>query len=175
MSKEMREQIDNFKNFLLKENRVSTYNEMFNLIVEYIKKTLNSEKKINEYVPNTHIAEHFKDVLIYLELENMYPNEFHIEHQTTGEQWTKEKGTEYITNTVKSDYHILKWLETGEYFNKELLKQNGEDEIHRVYQKLRDKYDEVRNTMKIVNIRLDSYIMKHLVKKDLKSHKIKIK
>ena len=148
---------------------------MFNLIVEYIKKTLNSEKKINEYVPNTHIAEHFKDVLIYLELENMYPNEFHIEHQTTGEQWTKEKGTEYITNTVKSDYHILKWLETGEYFNKELLKQNGEDEIHRVYQKLRDKYDEVRNTMKIVNIRLDSYIMKHLVKKDLKSHKIKIK
>jgi hypothetical protein len=175
MSKEMREQIDNFKNFLLKENRVSTYNEMFNLIVEYIKKTLNSEKKINEYVPNTHIAEHFKDVLIYLELENIYPNEFHIEHQTTGEQWTKEKGTEYITNTVKSDYHILKWLETGEYFNKELLKQNGEDEIHRVYQKLRDKYDEVRNTMKIVNIHLDSYIMKHLVKKDLKSHKIKIK
>ena len=175
MSKEMREQIDNFKNFLLKENRVSTYNEMFNLIVEYIKKTLNSEKKINEYVPNTHIAEHFKDVLIYLELENIYPNEFHIEHQTTGEQWTKEKGTEYITNTVKSDYHILKWLETGEYFNKELLKQNGEDEIHRVYQKLRNKYDEVRNTMKIVNIHLDSYIMKHLVKKDLKSHKIKIK
>ena len=175
MSKEMREQIDNFKNFLLKENRVSTYNEMFNLIVEYIKKTLNSEKKINEYVPNTYIAEHFKDVLIYLELENIYPNEFHIEHQTTGEQWTKEKGTEYITNTVKSDYHILKWLETGEYFNKELLKQNGEDEIHRVYQKLRNKYDEVRNTMKIVNIHLDSYIMKHLVKKDLKSHKIKIK
>jgi hypothetical protein len=175
MSKEMREQIDKFKNFLLKENKVSTYNDMFNLIIEYIKKTLNSEKKINDYVPNTHIAEYFRDVLIYLELENMYPNEFHIEHQTTGEQWTKEKGTEYITNTVKSDYHILKWLETGEYFNKELLKQNGEDEIRRVYQKLRDKYDEVRNTMKIVNIHLDSYIMKHLVKKDLKSHKIKIK
>jgi len=175
MSKEMREHIDNFKNFLLKENKVSSYNDMFNLIIEYIKKTLNSEKKINDYVPNTHIAEYFRDVLIYLELENMYPNEFHIEHQTTGEQWTKEKGTEYITNTVKSDYHILKWLETGEYFNKELLKQNGEDEIHRVYQKLRDKYDEVRNTMKIVNIHLDSYIMKHLVKKDLKSHTIKIK
>jgi hypothetical protein len=175
MSKEMREQIDNFKNFLLKENKVSSYNDMFNLIIEYIKKTLKSKKKINDYVPNTHIAEYFREVLIYLELENMYPNEFHIEHQTTGEQWTKEKGTEYITNTVKSDYHILKWLETGEYFNKELLKQNGEDEIHRVYQKLRDKYDEVRNTMKIVNIHLDSYIMKHLVKKDLKSHKIKIK
>ena len=175
MSKEMREQIDNFKNFLLKENKVSSYNDMFNLIIEYIKKTLNIKKKINDYVPNTHIAEYFRDVLIYLELENMYPNEFHIEHQTTGEQWTKEKGTEYITNTVKSDYHILKWLETGEYFNKELLKQNGEDEIHRVYQKLRDKYDEVRNTMNIVNIHLDSYIMKHLVKKDLKSNKIKIK
>ena len=74
-----------------------------------------------------------------------------------------------------SDYHILKYLESGEYFNKELLKQNGISEIHRVYQKLRDKYDEVRNTMKIVNLSLRDYIMKHIVKKDLNAHKIKIK
>jgi len=35
--------------------------------------------------------------------------------------------------------------------------------------------DDVRNTMKIASIRLDNYIMKHLSKKDLKSHKIKYK
>lgn len=175
MSKEMREHIDRFKTFLLKENKVSSYEEMYKLITLYIKETLKSDKQINEYVPNSHIAESFRDVLIYLELENMYPNEFHVEHQTTGEQWTKEKGTEYITNTVKSDYHILKHLEGDEYFNKELLKQNGISEIHRVYQKLRDKHDEVRNTMKIVNLHLSNYIMKHIVKNDLNAHKLKIK
>ena len=148
---------------------------MYKLIILYIKEALKSDKQINEYVPNSHIAESLKDVLIYLELENMYPNEFHVEHQTTGEQWTQEKGTEYITNIVKSDYHILKYLESGEYFNKQFLKQNGVSEIHIVYQKLRDKYDEIRNTMKIVNLHLSDYIMKHLVTKDLNAHKIKIK
>lgn len=175
MSKEMREQIDKFKTFIFEENKIYSYEEMYKLIALYIKETLKSDKQINEYVPNSHIADSFRDVLIYLELENMYPNEFHVKHQVTSEEWTQEGGTKYTTFTVKSDYHILKYLESGEYFNKELLKQNGIIEIHRVYQKLRDKYDEVRNTMKIVNIKLSDYVMKHIAKKDLNAHKIKIK
>jgi len=167
--KDLRKTIQEFLN----EDAISSYEDKYKLIILYIKETLKSDKQINEYVSNSHIAEIFREVLVYLELENMYPNEFHIEHQTRGEQWTQENGTEYITNTVKSDYHILKYLESGEYFNKKLLKQNGVSEIHRVYQKLRDKYDEVRNTMKIVDIKLSDYIMKHKVKRDLKAHKIK--
>ena len=147
-----------------KENKVSYYKEMYKLITLYIKETLKSEKHINEYVPNSHIAESFRDVLKYLELENMYPNEFHVEHQITGEQFTKEKGTEFTTTTVKSDYHILKYLESDEYFNMELLKQNGETEIHRVYQKLRNKHDKVRNNIKIASFKLPNYITQHKVK-----------
>lgn len=161
-----------FENFGTNEN--SSYDKMYKLILEYIKKTLSSKIEINKHVDNTHIAETFKEVLIYLELENMYPNEFHVEHKHTGWQFTEEKGTEYITSTSKSDFHILKWLESGDYFNKELLKSNGEEEIHRVYQKLREKNDLVENTIKLVRIKLDDYVQKHLVNKDLNAHNVKI-
>ncbi len=154
---------------------MSNYSETYNLIVSYIKQTLKSEKQINEYVPNSHIADTFKDVLIYLELEDMFPIEFHDEHTCIGSTWSSEKGEEKTINQEKSNYHILKYLETGDYFNQELLIKNGSEEIHRVYQKLRNKYDEIRNTMKIVNISLSDYIMVHLNNRDLKSHKIKIK
>ena len=169
----MSKKLNKFGEFL-NEGKSTSYDDMSKLILEYIKQTLNSKKQINQFVPNSHIAESFRDVLIYLELENMYPDEFHKEHKVTSEQWTKEKGTEYTTYTAKSDYHILQWLETDDYFNREKLSENPEDEIHRVYQKLRDKNDFVRNTMKIVNLHLEYCVMKHLAKKDLKAHKVRI-
>jgi hypothetical protein len=170
-------EINNIKNWkqFLNENKVSSYQDMYKLIILYIKETLKSDKKINEYVPNTHIAEIFKDVLIYLELENMYPNEFHNEHTYIGEIWTKENGTEKTSHIEKSNFHILKWLETDNYFNKILLKNNKEYEIERVYQKLREKTDIIRNMMKIIDISLGDIVMPHKSKNDLNAHKIKIK
>lgn len=86
-----------------------SYDQMYKLIKMYIKETLKSDKQINEYVPNTHIAQTFRDVLIYLELENIYPNEFHKQH---------------LDNDilVDSNYHILDNLKYGEYFNKKIIK-----------------------------------------------------
>jgi len=46
-------------------------------IRKYIKTVLKIETVIDKYVPNTHIAEVFKDVLICSEFENEYPNVYH--------------------------------------------------------------------------------------------------
>lgn len=167
--------VESFEDRLLKENSEKTYENMYKLIVLYIKETLKIEIEINEHVPNTHIAETFKDVLKYLELEHMYPKEFHEEYSYTGSKWTLEKGTEVVITTHKYEHHILKYLITGVYFNKKLLKENGISEIHRVYQKLREKDDEIRNTMKLVSTHLRDYVMKHLSSNDLQADKIKIK
>ena len=170
MSNEIRQQI-NIINTL--NNTSPSYNNMYNLIVLYIKETLKSPLKINEYVPNTHIADTFRDVLVFLELENMYPNEFHNEHTYKGEIWTREKGKQETIHTEKSNFHFLNILEDG-YFNKTLLLNNKEEEIHRVYQKLRERHDPIRNNMKSVDISLRDIVMPHKSKRDLKSYKIKI-
>ena len=47
------------------------------VIRTYIKYVLKTDEKINEYVPNAHIAETFKDVLIYSELESKNEDTFH--------------------------------------------------------------------------------------------------
>jgi hypothetical protein len=57
--------------------------EMIDKVIRaYIKYTLKVDERINEYVPNTHIAETFKDVLIYSELEAKNENVFHNVKQT---------------------------------------------------------------------------------------------
>ena len=149
------------------------YEKAFKLISSYIRATIKIEEPINDYVPNSHIADVFKDVLRYLELENMYPNEFHNDHIEKGESWTKAKGTEYHERVKKSNYHILSRI--GEYFDKDLLKENGKDEIHKVYQKLRIKDDYLRNLQKLVAIELRDTIMNDLVDRNLKADKIKTK
>jgi hypothetical protein len=49
MSKEMREQIDNFKNFLLKENNGNSFEDNRKSIRKYIKTILNSEEYRDGY------------------------------------------------------------------------------------------------------------------------------
>jgi len=132
---------------------VLSYEEMYDLIVSYIKNTMKAKEQIDEYVPNYHIAQNFRDVLIHLELENMYPNEF-----------KSVEGLEILNNLNKDNY-----------FSEELLKNNGTDEIYRVYQKLREKRDIIRNIMILAGIELQDVVMPHKSKEDLKSHKIRIK
>ncbi len=66
----MREQIDRFKDFILKESvsKSTNFETIDKVIRTYIKYVLKTDENISEYVPNTHIAETFKDVLIYSEL-----------------------------------------------------------------------------------------------------------
>ncbi len=136
-----------------KQNKINlSYDETYDLIVSYIKNTMKAKEQIDEWVSNSHIAKVFKDVLVHLELEHMYSDEF---------------------KSVKV-LEILNNLNKDNYFSKELLKKNDTDEIYRVYEKLREKRDVIRNIMILAGIELRDVIMPHKAKEDLKSHKIKI-
>ena len=164
--------MDNYKEFVNEKNNQLNYQEGYDLIVKYITETLNEEVKINDYVPNSHIAMVFRDVLRYLELEHKYPSEFHIKHVVNGEEYTKENGLRKITTIKKSNYHILSHI--SDYFNEELLNDNGYEEIHRVYQKLRGRDDYLRNILKLLSLELRDVIMMDLVDKSLDADKIKV-
>jgi len=156
MSKEIRQMIDKVNNFnqFINEN-YGDFNNVFNTIKTYIDFTLKTEEQINEYVPNTHIAEVFKEVLQACEKENMYPEIYH----------------NAIGNIRISFLDIL-----DDYLNLDILNKDGLNEIHRTYQKLREKYDTIRNNLKLIDTRIpDEYNMTHKIKKDLKTDKIIIK
>jgi hypothetical protein len=149
------------------------YKTAYNLIYKYLKTAQNSKIQINEYVPNSHISETFRDVLIYLELEDMFPKEFHIEHIEKNEYYTTKTGSVVTYDKAKGEYHILSKI--PEYFNSKLLKLNGNDEIHKVYQKLSMRKDYLRNIMKIINIHLDYHVTLIKSYRLLDSYKIRIK
>ena len=180
MSKEMRESIDRFKSVLLKEsvNDSNGFNKIDKVIRVYIKFVLSSDKKINKYVPNTHIAEVFKDVLIYSELENMNPDIFHnVKHDpydsigtNNPDDYDRLDDGRYVK---KETYSVgINDILIPKYFDLGRLKINGINEIHKTYEKLREKKDEVRNNILLGRIVLPyEYTNKRLSKSD----KIRIK
>lgn len=181
MSKEMRESIDRFKSVLLKEsvNDSNGFNKIDKVIRAYIKFVLSSDKNINEYVPNTHIAEVFKDVLIYSELENMNPDIFHNVKHNPYDSIGKDNNPDDYDRLDDGRYVKKETYSVGindilipKYFDLGRLKINGIDEIHKTYEKLREKKDEVRNNLLLGRIVLPyEYTNKGLSKSD----KIRIK
>src|SRR5690606_23703571 len=181
MSKEMRIQIDKFKSVLLKEsvNDSNGFNKIDKVIRAYIKFVLTSDKKINEYVPNTHIAEVFKDVLIYSELENMNPDIFHNVKHDPYDSIGKNDNPDDYDKLVDGRYVKKETYSVGindilipEYFDLGRLKINGINEIHKTYKKLKEKDDNVMNNIKLGRIVLPyEYTNKRLTKSD----KIRIK
>jgi hypothetical protein len=167
-------------NLYLYENKnIDTFKTIDKTIREYIKQTLKADTKINEFVPNTHIADTFKDVLIYSELENEYPEIYHN---------VKESPYDKLgPNVNPNDYDVLddgrfqkkETYSVGindvlipEYFDLKRLKENPIEEIHRTYQKIRNKYDTLRNKIKLG--RIVTPVEYHHQPK-AKSYKIKIK
>ena len=136
------------------ENTDTNYEKMYNTILEYIEIVKQSDLQISTLsVKGTRrlLFDTFKKVLIYLELQNMYEKEF---------------------NSTSSDIDILNALFEGEYFDQEKLENNKEEEIIRVYRKLSEKKDKVRNQLILAPIELKPLLMPHLSYHDLKSHKI---
>ena len=157
------------------------YNKIYNRIIKYISFTLSSKEQINKYVPNTHIAEVFRDVLIHCELECMYPSVYHNHKSSDGynsvkpgteSQYDFKNGLYYKKETERYSFMDIVF----DYFDPKRLKQNGEEEIESVYQRLREKKDPLRNLMKLVNIIIPrKYCVEHLSKRNLEAHKIRIK
>jgi hypothetical protein len=179
MSKEIREQIDRFKDFVLKEsiNKSTDFETIDKVIRTYIKYVLKSTEKINKYVPNTHIAEIFKEVLIYAELESKNEDIFHnVKHHpydsigdNNPDDYDRLEDGRYVK---KETYSVgINHLLIPDYFDLKRLKDDGINEIHRTYQKLREKKDDVRNKIMLGRIVLRDYTHPQLAN----SYKIKIK
>jgi hypothetical protein len=174
MSKEMRKQINKVKNF----ETFSNFNEINKTISGYIKFVLNLDNKINEFVPNTHIAEKFKNVLIYSELENNNQNVFdnvkHDPYDSIGlnnpDDYDRLKDGRYLK---KETYSVgINNMLMSEYFDLKRLKLEGINEINIVYQKLRRNVDKVRNNIILGRIVLPG---EYTDRNSTKSNKIKIK
>jgi hypothetical protein len=155
----------------------NNFNKIDKTIRKYIKLTLTTNCEISEFVPNTHVAEVFKDILIYSELEdnnqkvfnNVKDNPYDSIGNNNPDDYEKQEDGRYIK---KKTYSVgINNLLISEYFDLNRLKIDAVKEIYRTYQKLRDKRDEVRNKILMGRIVLPyNYTNRNLTK----SHKIKI-
>jgi hypothetical protein len=124
---------------------------------------LKSNESLCEYVPNTHIADIFKDVLIYSELESK--NEYLFRN-------VKYDPYDSIGTNNPNDYDILddgRYLKKEtysvginhilipDYFDLKKLNKDGISEINRTYQMLREKKDVVRNNIMLGRIVIRDY------------------
>jgi hypothetical protein len=132
------------------------FKKVYDVVKSYIKFCNNSEEQINIYVSNYFIAHTFLQYLIHCELEDKYPEEY------------KNSSDNY---DLRISDDIL------ELFNTKLLKENGKEEVERVYQTLREKKNKIRNWFKLANIEVprEMAYKTHSFRNDLISMKIKIK
>lgn len=165
-------------NTYLYENK-NTFKTIDKTIREYIKQTLNTNTQINEYVPNTHIADTFKDILIYSELENEYPEVYYnVKHDPYDKLGANLNPDDYDKLEdgrlqKKETYSVgINDILIPEYFDLIRLKQNPVEEIHKTYQKLREKKDTIRNTIKLGRVVIP---IEYYHQPQTKSYKIKIK
>ena len=156
----LQEQINRIQSMMgiINEND-SPFNLIEKTIKEYIKKTLKLDSQIEEFVPNTHIANIFKDVLVYAELENEYPEIYHnvkydpidvLGKNVNPDDYDKLEDGRYQKKETYSVGIIDKLI--PKYFDLKRLKENPKEEIQNTYQKLSEKKDEVRNLIKLGRI-----------------------
>ncbi len=97
---------------------------------------LKNQKPLNKYVPNSHIAETFEEVLDAIFFELYFPEEF------------KQVGISFI-NYVERDFQSIEGK----------LPEEQKEIIHNAYQKLREKDNEIRNNLKEMKIELRDLLM----------------
>jgi hypothetical protein len=108
----------------------------FILIVEHLLITINTETKINPHVPNSHIAQLFEEVIDAMVMELYFKEEF----QKAGIEFIKYAERDFETIEGKSEKEQI-------------------EIIHRAYQKLREKDNEIRNNLKLMDIKLADIVM----------------
>ncbi len=110
----------------------------FENLVDYILflKDSDNEEQINDYVPNSHIAEQFEEVIDALVYELYFEEDF------------RRENIEFI-KYAERDFPSIENLEHSEKV----------ETIHTAYQKLRQKDNEIRNNLKLMDIKLADLIM----------------
>jgi hypothetical protein len=92
--------------------------------------------KLNEFVPNKHIAETFEEVIDAMVFELYFPEEFE-----------------------KAGIHFMKFVERDFKSIEGKSQEEQKEIIHNSYQKLREKDNEIRNNLQLMDIRLRDLIM----------------
>ena len=112
---------------------------IFSIIVEYIIaiKKLDKETQINPHVPNSHLVQLFEEVIDVMVMELYFEEDF------------VSAGIAFI-KYAERDFKAIEHLKTEE----EQL-----EVIHQAYQVLRKKDNEIRNNLKLMNIKLADIVM----------------
>jgi len=112
--------------------------DIFSILVDYIiaiKKL--KETQINSHVPNSHIVQLFEDVIDAMVMELYFEDDF------------KNASIEFV-KYAERDFKSIEHLKTEE---------EKIEVIHEAYQKLRQKDNEIRNNLKLMDIKLADIVM----------------
>lgn len=112
--------------------------EVFNILIDKIIfiLTFSKDKQINPHVPNSHIAQLFEEVIDAMVMELYFKEDF------------EKVGIEFI-KYAERDFESIEGKE--ESIQIEI--------IHNAYQKLREKDNEIRNNLKLMDIKLADIVM----------------
>lgn len=108
----------------------------FIVAVEYLLFLNRIHSEINEFVPNSHIIETFEEVIDAMVMELYFKEDF------------EREGIEFI-KYAERDFKPIEGLEESEQIKI----------IHEAYQKLREKENEIRNNLKLMDTRLNDIVM----------------
>lgn len=108
----------------------------FEILVDYIIAVLQVEILINSHVPNSHIAQLFEEVIDAMIMELYFKEDF------------EKAGIEFI-KYAERDFESIEGKPEPEQI----------EIIHRAYQKLREKDNEIRNNLKLMDIKLADIVM----------------
>ena len=106
-------------------------------LVDYITSIYREEGLVNQHVPNNHLIQFFEEVIDAIVMELYFEEDF------------KNASVEFI-KYVERDFKPIEYLKNHEE------KINA---IHETYQKLRQKDNEIRNNLKLMDIKLADIVM----------------
>lgn len=111
---------------------------VFDIIVDnlLVLNKYSEDIKLNEFVPNNHIAETFEEVIDAMVFELYFPEEFE-----------------------KAGIHFIKYAERDFKSIKGKSPEEQKEIIHNSYQRLREKDNEIRNNLKEMKIELRDLLM----------------
>jgi adenine-specific DNA-methyltransferase len=119
----------------VQSNDVLAHNAIKNL-VSFVLFLHREEESINHHVPNSHIAQLFEEVIDAMVMELYFKEDF------------KKAGIEFI-KFAERDFESIEGKSEPEQI----------EIIHRTYQKLREKDNEIRNNLKLMDIKLADIVM----------------
>jgi hypothetical protein len=108
----------------------------FKILVDYILFLKAEDEPINDFVPNSHIAETFEEVIDAMVFELYFPEDF-----------------------KKAGIHFIEYAERDFIPIEGKTPEEQKEIIHNAYQKSREKDNEIRNNLKLMDTRLENIVM----------------